>query len=119
MILTQSRRPRLFGPPAAAPDVALVLWTTTRAEAELRCRHLPLMRRITAGEPECAQCAAREESWVSLRLCSSCGHVACCEKSKHDHAARHFRESGHPVVEALGLGRAWWFCYPDQIRVFA
>ena len=29
------------------------------------------------------------------------------------------RESGHPVVEALGLGPAWWLCYADQVRVFA
>jgi CPA1 family monovalent cation:H+ antiporter len=44
--------------------------------------------------------------------------VGCCEKSARRHAERHFWNTGHPMIDALGPERVWSFCFVDQIRIF-
>lgn len=99
--------------------VGIMLRGVSRAEAELRCAHVGLMRPRMPRTVGCDRCEARRATWEGLRLCSSCGNVGCCEKSRHHHADRHFRETGHPVIETLGLKLSWWSCLVDQVRVFA
>lgn len=112
----------LLPPPPERHDVGLVRWAVSRIEGEMRCRHLALTRlaaRAAPPIPRCQRCASAGSTWRGLRLCRSCGHVGCCERSKNRHSDWHFRETGHPIVEALGALPAWTFCYIDQIRIFA
>jgi len=50
--------------------------------------------------------ALGEDVWSHLRLCLTCGHVACCDSSPHRHAAEHHRRSEHPVVRSFEPGEA-------------
>ena len=50
---------------------------------------------------------------MHLRLCSTCGHVGCCDDSRHRHASAHFAESGHPIIESFEPRERWRWCYLD------
>lgn len=63
----------------------------------------------------CSDCLALGEShWAHLRLCLSCGHVACCDSSPHRHATAHATDEGHPVVRSFEPGETWRWCYRDE-----
>jgi CPA1 family monovalent cation:H+ antiporter len=81
------------------------------------CDHL---RSAPAGveprNPEgCEDCRREGTKTVNLRLCLSCGTVACCDSSPGRHAERHFRRSGHPVIRSFEPGEAWRWCYVESI----
>jgi uncharacterized UBP type Zn finger protein len=62
----------------------------------------------------CADCLADgERNWAHLRLCLSCGHVACCDSSPRRHATAHFHASQHPVVRSFEPDEDWRWCYVD------
>ncbi|MEU1995636.1 Na+/H+ antiporter [Nocardia gamkensis] len=85
--------------------------------AEEVCAHLrdaPLVR-AHAGPDECAECVAEGLAWVHLRMCLSCGHVACCDSSPGNHASKHHGTSGHPVMRSVEPGEAWRWCYVDEL----
>jgi ubiquitin-hydrolase Zn-finger-containing protein len=80
------------------------------------CSHLDA---ITLTElPEtiagCADCLPIGGPWVHLRMCQSCGHIACCDGSPHQHASAHARGSGHPIVRSAEAGEDWSWCYVDD-----
>lgn len=82
------------------------------------CEHVAA---LSDADPEpdnrdsCADCLAMgEQVWAHLRLCLSCGHVACCDSSPHRHAAAHFRQSDHPVIRSFEPGEDWRWCYVDE-----
>ena len=79
------------------------------------CAHLAA---APAGEahPEsaCVDCLVEGTSWVHLRTCLSCGHVACCDSSPRRHAREHFGSSGHPVVVSAEPDEAWRWCWVDD-----
>jgi uncharacterized UBP type Zn finger protein len=54
------------------------------------------------------------EVWAHLRMCLTCGHVACCDSSPHHHATAHYKESGHEVMRSFEPGEQWRWCYVDQ-----
>ncbi len=62
----------------------------------------------------CAECLARGEAWVHLRVCLTCGHVGCCDSSRGQHAQEHHRVTGHPIVRSLEAGEGWRWCYVDE-----
>ncbi|MBW0118743.1 UBP-type zinc finger domain-containing protein [Pseudonocardia abyssalis] len=63
----------------------------------------------------CFDCRALgEDVWAHLRLCLSCGHVACCDSSPHRHATAHATGHDHPVVRSYEPGEAWRWCYADE-----
>lgn len=63
----------------------------------------------------CADCLALGEThWAHLRLCLSCGHVACCDSSPHRHATAHAAARAHPVVRSFEPGETWRWCYADE-----
>jgi monovalent cation/hydrogen antiporter len=64
---------------------------------------------------ECAECVADGLTWVHLRMCLSCGHVACCDSSVGRHADRHFELTSHPVMRSVEPGEAWRWCYIDAV----
>lgn len=63
----------------------------------------------------CMDCRAiGEEIWVHLRLCLTCGHVACCDSSPYKHASAHHQETRHPVMRSFEPGETWRWCYVDK-----
>jgi uncharacterized UBP type Zn finger protein len=62
----------------------------------------------------CVDCTAiGEEYWAHLRMCLTCGHVACCDSSPHRHATAHFHTSQHPIMRSFEPGEDWRWCYVD------
>jgi len=61
----------------------------------------------TPSADRCQECG----SSVNLRMCTTCGHVGCCE-SQQGHNTAHAEASGHPVIKSLPLqqGHFTW-CY--------
>ncbi len=69
--------------------------------------------RGTTGD--CQDCVALGVNvWAHLRMCMSCGHVACCDSSPHRHATEHHRRTGHPVMRSIEPGEDWRWCYVDH-----
>ncbi|WP_188780158.1 Na+/H+ antiporter [Marmoricola endophyticus] len=64
---------------------------------------------------ECAECLDEGLAWVHLRMCCTCGHVACCDSSPGRHATRHYHSTGHPVMRSAEPGEDWRFCFVDQV----
>lgn len=62
--------------------------------------------------PDCRE--SGYEVWAHLRMCLTCGHVACCDSSPHRHASTHFQETGHPVMQSFEPGESWRWCYLDR-----
>ena len=69
----------------------------------------------TVAEPECATCIAEGTRWVSLRQCLDCGHVGCCDSSVGKHAAAHFRQTLHPVMQSAQPDESWRWCYVHNL----
>ncbi|MCW2720452.1 MAG: hypothetical protein QOG20_6033 [Pseudonocardiales bacterium] len=67
------------------------------------------------SEKECQDCQALgDHVWAHLRMCLSCGHVACCDSSPYRHATEHHRATGHPVMRSFEPGETWRWCYEDH-----
>jgi CPA1 family monovalent cation:H+ antiporter len=64
---------------------------------------------------ECSDCLAEGLTWVHLRMCLTCGHIACCDSSVGRHSDRHFRRTEHPVMRSVEPGEAWRWCYVDEL----
>ncbi|XVV10603.1 UBP-type zinc finger domain-containing protein [Actinoplanes sp. CA-131856] len=65
------------------------------------------------GCPECV--AAGHHDWVHLRVCLTCGKVACCDSSPRRHMSAHHQESGHPVMRSFEPGENWKWCFDDEL----
>jgi CPA1 family monovalent cation:H+ antiporter len=80
------------------------------------CEHLehaPVV--VTPTTPDgCEECLADGTTWVHLRLCLDCGHVGCCDSSPMKHAAKHYEETGHPVMRSFEQGETWRWCFTDE-----
>ncbi len=80
------------------------------------CEHLraetPPVQPDTPGE--CGDCRSEGTSWVHLRLCLTCGHVACCDSSPQRHASVHHERTGHPVMRSAEPGELWRWCFVDR-----
>lgn len=59
----------------------------------------------------CADCLVSEAPgwWFHLRRCAACGRIGCCDSSPSQHASRHARESGHPVLTSFEPGEDWFW----------
>jgi len=79
---------------------------------ENRCDHFEGISNAAPLTAGCEQCMALgEPNWVALRVCLSCGHVGCCEDSRHAHALAHFQATGHPLIRPLEARDRWTWCY--------
>ncbi|MCH7952055.1 UBP-type zinc finger domain-containing protein [Patescibacteria group bacterium] len=58
------------------------------------CPHYPKTNAKAQGDA-CQECASDH----SLRVCSTCGHVGCCD-SQAGHARTHSEEAGHQVMKS-------------------
>jgi uncharacterized UBP type Zn finger protein len=81
------------------------------------CSHLDQIIEVDPGADGCQECLLIGDEWVHLRICKTCGHVGCCDDSKNKHAAQHYRETGHPIIQSFEPGEDWLWCYPDQAYI--
>lgn len=83
--------------------------------AARRCEHVAGVRAVLPDSPDaCSECVALGDEWVHLRLCMTCGHVACCDSSPNRHARAHAAASGHPIVRSWQPGEDWAWCFVDE-----
>jgi uncharacterized UBP type Zn finger protein len=82
----------------------------------MQCTHLESIQYDLPARIEgCEECLKTGDSWVHLRLCTSCGHIGCCDSSKNRHATKHFRHTQHPVIRSAERGEEWFWCYIDNV----
>jgi uncharacterized UBP type Zn finger protein len=79
------------------------------------CKHTNQIKFTTTDKRVCEDCVKIGDTWVHLRLCLICGHVACCDSSKNRHATKHFHKVAHPLVRSIEPGESWIWCYVDEI----
>jgi uncharacterized UBP type Zn finger protein len=81
------------------------------------CKHVEQIQKVGPGIDGCEECLRTGGQWVNLRLCLICGHVGCCDSSPGQHASRHYRETGHPIVQLGIKGHEELWCFADDIIV--
>jgi len=88
----------------------------TLVPGSAECTHLREAPRTTRPDTPgvCQPCIDEGVVWVHLRMCLSCGHVACCDSSPRRHATAHHTETGHPVMRSVEPGEAWRWCFLDD-----
>ena len=81
------------------------------------CTHLDQIE--VSALPEaiagCEDCLKIGGRWLHLRMCTSCGHIGCCDSSPNRHATAHAQGTGHPVIRSAEPGEDWFWCYQDQV----
>ncbi|MFB4299687.1 UBP-type zinc finger domain-containing protein [Actinomadura sp. NTSP31] len=82
-----------------------------------RCEHLDGLTPVTPRSHGCAACEARGEGWTALRICLTCGWVACSDDSPRRHARAHYQETDHPLAAAMQPGSTWKWCYVHERSV--
>jgi uncharacterized UBP type Zn finger protein len=87
----------------------------------MTCAHTLPFDRPGWAEPHpdsrdaCTDCTALgARVWAHLRMCLTCGHVACCDSSPHRHADAHHAATGHPVMRSFEPGEDWRWCFEDR-----
>jgi len=79
------------------------------------CSHLEAITDIKPPKRrECEECMKTGDIWVHLRTCQECGVTLCCDSSPNQHASKHARSIGHPVVASAEPDERWLYCYPDD-----
>lgn len=78
------------------------------------CAHLAAIRPVLPHTAGCQQCVDRGDDWIGLRLCLSCGWVACSDDSPHHHARDHYEETDHPITTAPPPNQDGRWCYVHQ-----
>ncbi len=80
------------------------------------CEHLEAAPRTARPDTpgRCQECVDEGLSWVHLRMCLTCGRIACCDSSEGQHADKHYASTGHPVMRSVERGEAWRWCYVDS-----
>jgi hypothetical protein len=63
----------------------------------------------------CEDCLVTGGTWVHVRMCQSCGRIACCDSSPHRHASAHARSARHPIARSAEPGEDWSWCYLDNV----
>ena len=62
----------------------------------------------------CVECLAQRGWWFHLRRCAQCGHIGCCDSSPNQHAAAHFRTTGHRIIASFEPGEHWFYDYASE-----
>ncbi len=81
------------------------------------CTHLDTIRitELPAHIEGCEDCLPIGGRWLHLRMCETCGHIACCDSSPSRHARAHAQSSGHPIMRSAEPGEDWSFCFVDDV----
>ncbi len=59
------------------------------------CTHLDAIKPVKPSAAGCEDCLSIGMVWVHLRICMTCGHVGCCDRSRNRHARAHHERTGH------------------------
>src|SRR5271166_3349202 len=79
-----------------------------------KCEHLKqASSKIQPRGDVCQACVEAGQRWTELRQCLVCGYVGCCDSSPGRHATQHFKDTGHPVIQAFKSGD-WKWCYVHE-----
>lgn len=62
----------------------------------------------------CEDCLKIGGQWVHLRVCLTCGHVACCDSSPNRHATKHYHATQHPIMTSAEAGETFVWCFVDE-----
>ncbi len=81
------------------------------------CAHFSHIHPVHKKQRVCEDCVKIGASWVHLRQCMECGHVACCDSSPNTHATKHFHASKHPIMRSVEPGEEWGWCYVDELTL--
>lgn len=93
-------------------------WACSNTDAfPARCDHLMSGVQVSPLSRTCAQCSAEELPWLALRLCLTCGWVACSDESPGHHARDHYEETDHPIAASTEPGLTWRWCYVHERAV--
>src|SRR6201986_2146251 len=65
----------------------------------------------------CVECLNNGTWWFHLRRWAECGHIGCCDSSPHQHASKHFQETGHTIMQSFEPGEDWFWDYAQQQQV--
>jgi hypothetical protein len=78
------------------------------------CTHLDeiAVRELPASVEDCLRTGGK---WLHLRICLTCGHVACCDDSPNRHVTAHAHAESHPIIRSLEPGEDWSWCYVDEV----
>ena len=80
------------------------------------CTHLKnINQEVKPSANGCEDCLTMGSTWVHLRTCLICGHVGCCDSSKHKHATKHYHDTDHALVQSYEPGETWIWCYVDEM----
>ena len=81
------------------------------------CAHLDSIQitKLPEAVEGCEECLKTGGPWLHLRICLECGKVGCCDSSPNQHASKHARAEGHPIVTSLEPGEFWSFCFVDDV----
>ena len=83
----------------------------------MTCAHRDQIKDVKPSAAGCEECLKLGDRWVNLRMCLTCGHVGCCDSSKNKHATRHFRATGHPIMQSIEPGESRMWCYVDEVML--
>jgi uncharacterized UBP type Zn finger protein len=97
-------------------DPSRIMTLPTAVDA---CPHVEQVRAVLPDAFTCSDCLRIRSTWVHLRICMECGHVACCDSSPNQHAQAHFHETGHPIMRSVEPGETWGWCYLDKTLLTA
>jgi len=78
------------------------------------CAHLDAVKPVSPSAPGCEDCLSIGMVWLNLRICMTCGHVGCCDRSRNRHARAHHQRTGHAIVRSIEIGESWAWCYLDD-----
>jgi uncharacterized UBP type Zn finger protein len=79
------------------------------------CTHLDQIKDVPPSGDGCVECLQTGDWWVHLRMCSTCGHIGCCDDSPNRHATKHYQTTKHPIIRSFEPGEEWYYCYPDEL----
>ncbi|HKP55982.1 MAG TPA: UBP-type zinc finger domain-containing protein [Polyangiales bacterium] len=82
----------------------------------IECGHLDQIKLTRVTKDVCEDCVKTGSEWMHLRMCLTCGHVACCDQSPNKHATAHFHRTEHPLIRSAEPGETWTWCYVDEIE---
>ncbi len=78
------------------------------------CAHLDAIKPVNPSAPGCEDCLSIGMVWLHLRICMTCGHVGCCDRSRNRHARAHHERTGHAIARSIEIGESWAWCYLDD-----
>ena len=82
----------------------------------IECGHLDQIKITRVTKEICEDCVKTGSEWMHLRMCLTCGHVACCDQSPNKHATAHFNQTKHPLMRSAEPGENWTWCYVDEFE---